>query len=253
MSTAVESRTIDTLLLEERRYPPPPEFAATANAKPEIYSRSFEEFWETEGRERVTWFEPFTKLLEWELPYAKWYIDGKLNVCFNCVDRHVAAGKGDKIAYYWEGEPEGDRREITFADLQRDVVRFANALKKLGVRKGTPVAIYMGMVPELPVAMLACARLGAPHTVVFGGFSADSLSGRMNDMECEVLITQDEGWRRGKPVPLKETADEAMSRAPVVKKCLVVRRTGGDVSMQSDRDVWYHELSADLSDDPGSC
>src|ERR687886_2471397 len=173
MSTVVESRTIDTLLLEERRYPPPPEFAAQANATQDVYSRSFEEFWETEGRERVTWFEPFSKLLEWELPYAKWYIGGKLNVCFNCVDRHVLAGKGDKIAYYWEGEPEDDRREITFADLQREVVGFANALKKLGVRKGTPVAIYMGMVPELPVAMLACTRIGAPHTVVFGGFSAD--------------------------------------------------------------------------------
>src|SRR5205807_1744992 len=236
MSTAVESATIDTLLLEERRYPPPPEFAAEANAKPDIYSRSFEEFWETEGRERVSWFEPFTKLLEWELPYAKWYLGGKLNVCFNCVDRHVAAGKGDKIAYYWEGEPEDDRREITFADLQREVTRFANGLKRLGVGKGTPVAIYMGMIPELPVAMLACTRLGAPHTVVFGGFSADSLSSRMNDMGCEVLLTQDEGWRRGKPVPLKQVADEAMAEAPVVRKSLVVRRTGGEVSMREGRD-----------------
>src|SRR5205823_5731502 len=199
---AIQEKTIETLLLEERRYPPPEEFARQANATPEIYSRSFEEFWETEGRERVTWFEPFTDLLEWKLPYAKWYLGGKLNVCFNCVDRHVAAGLGDKVAYYWEGEPEGERRVITFADLQRDVVRFANALKSLGVRKGTPVAIYMGMVPELPIAMLACARLGAPHTVVFGGFSAESLSDRLNDMECEVLVTQDEGWRAGKKVPL---------------------------------------------------
>src|SRR5438094_9331161 len=247
MSTAVESRTIDALLLEERRYPPQPEFAAEANAKPDIYSQSFEDFWETEGRERVSWFEPFSKLLDWELPYAKWYIGGKLNVCFNCVDRHVAAGHGDKIAYYWEGEPEADRREITFADLQREVVRFANALKKLGVRKGTPVAIYMGMVPELPVAMLACTRLGAPHTVVFGGFSADSLSGRMNDMKCEVLITQDEAWRRGKPVPLKATADDAMSQAPGVKRCLVVKRTGGDVAFDPSRDVWYPELAESAS------
>src|ERR687888_729018 len=228
MSTAVESQTIDTLLLEERRYPPPAEFAAEANAKQDIYSRSFEDFWETEGRERVTWFEPFTKLLEWELPYAKWYIGGKLNVCFNCVDRHVAAHEGDKIAYYWEGEPEDDRREITFADLQREVVRFANALKKLGVRKGTPVAIYMGMVPELPVAMLACTRLGAPHTVVFGGFSADSLSDRMNDMGCEVLVTQDEALRRGPTVPLKHNADMALEQAPTVKRVVVFRRTGGD-------------------------
>ena len=191
------------MLLEERRYPPSVEFAAQANAKPEIYDEDFEAFWEREGRERLTWFESFDKLYEWKPPYAKWYLGGKLNVCFNCVDRHVEAGKGDKVAYHWEGEPEGDRREISYAELQRDVVRFANALKELGVKKGTPVAIYMGMVPELPVAMLACTRIGAPHTVVFGGFSADSLSGRMVDMECEVLITQDEAWRRGAPVPLK--------------------------------------------------
>src|SRR5438270_11141887 len=241
MSTAVENHTIDTLLLEERRYPPPAEFAAEANAKPDIYSRSFEDFWEAEGRERVTWFEPFTKLLEWELPYAQWYLGGKLNVCFNCVDRHVAAGNGDQIAYHWEGEPADERRTITFADLQRDVVRFANALKELGVKKGTPVGIYMGMVPELPVAMLACARLGAPFTVVFGGFSADSLSGRLNDMECEVLVTQDEGWRRGSRVPLKKNADEALADAAGAKHCVVLRRTGGDVGFEEGRDVWWHD------------
>src|SRR5919204_6512633 len=177
MANESSGHAIDALYVEERTFPPPEDFAQQANAKPDIYERDPDEFWEKEGRERVTWFEPFDKLLEWDLPYAKWYLGGKLNVCFNCVDRHVAAGKGDKGAYYWEGEPEDERRTITFADLQRDVVRFANGLKKLGVRKGTPVAIYMGMVPELPVAMLACARLGAPHTVVFGGFSADSLSG----------------------------------------------------------------------------
>src|SRR3989440_1740700 len=253
MSTAVESRTIDTLLLEERRYPPPAEFAAEANAKADIYSRSFEEFWETEGRERFMGFEPFTKLLEWELPYARWYLGGKLNVCFNCVDRHVAAGNGDRIAYYWEGEPEDDRREITFVDLQREVVRFANALKKLGVRKGTPVAIYMGMVPELPIAMLACTRLGAPHTVVFGGFSAESLAGRMNDMECELLITQDEGWRAGKPVPLKRNADEALESSPTVQQVVVLRRIAGDVPMHESRDRWWHDLIENEPDDPESC
>src|SRR5438132_2950232 len=171
------TNTIETMLLEERRYTPDPEFARQANAQPEIYERDWEEFWEAEGRNRITWFEPFTKLYEWEPPYARWYLGGKLNVCFNCVDRHVAAGSGDQVAYYWEGEPADERRTITFTDLQRDVVRFANALKDLGVRKGTPVGIYMGMVPELPIAMLACTRLGAPHTVVFGGFSADSLAG----------------------------------------------------------------------------
>src|SRR5215472_13286725 len=181
------SNNIDTLLLEERRLPPPPEFAAQANAQPSIYEEDWQAFWEREGRDRVAWFEPFETLLEWELPYAKWYLGGKLNVTYNCVDRHVEAGRGDKVAYYWEGEPEGDRREVTFAELLRETTKLANALKALGVTKGTPVGIYMGMVPETAVAMLACARIGAPHTVVFGGFSAESLSGRLHDMGCEVL------------------------------------------------------------------
>src|SRR5438093_7197319 len=244
---------IDTMLLEERTYPPPPEFARQANAQPDIYERDWEGFWGTEGKSRVTWFEPFSKLYEWEPPYAKWYLGGKLNVCFNCVDRHVEAGNGDRVAYHWEGEPEDDRRTITFADLQREVVRFANALKNLGVRKGTPVAIYMGMVPELPVAMLACTRLGAPHTVVFGGFSADALSGRMNDMECEVLITQDEAWRGGKTVPLKRNADEALASSPTVRQVVVLRRTGGEIEMQEERDLWWHDVVAGESDDPASC
>jgi acetyl-CoA synthetase len=239
------------MLLEERRYPPPPDFAAQANARPEIYERAFDEFWESEARGRVSWFEDFTTLLEWKPPYAKWYLGGRLNVCFNCVDRHVDAGLGDRVAYHWEGEPEGETRTITYGDLQRDVVRFANALKELGVEKGTPVAIYMGMVPELPVAMLACTRLGAPHTVVFGGFSADSLSSRMVDMGCEVLITQDEAWRRGSPVPLKQTADQALADAPKVRACLVVRRTGTDVPMTEGRDTWLHDY--DVSADPATC
>jgi acetyl-CoA synthetase len=247
------TNTIDTMLLEERRYAPDPEFSRRANAQPEIYERDWQEFWETEGRERVAWLEPFTKLYEWEPPYAKWYLGGKLNVCFNCVDRHVAAGGGDKVAYFWEGEPEGERRAVTFADLQRDVVRFANALKGLGVRKGTPVGIYMGMVPELPIAMLACSRLGAPHTVVFGGFSAESVSDRLNDMECEVLVTQDEGWRAGKKVPLKKNADEAVARSPSVKSVVVYRRTGGSVAFDGSRDLWWDELVDGKDDDPASC
>lgn len=238
----VSRHAIETLLAEERRYPPSPEFAAQANAQPDLYDRSFEELWEREGRERVTWFEPFGELYEWELPYAKWYLGGKLNACFNCVDRYVEAGRGDKVAYYWEGEPEDDRREVTFADLHGEVTRLANALRGLGVGKGTAVAIYMGMVPELPVAMLACARLGAPHTVVFGGFSADSLSSRMLDMGCEVLITQDEAWRRGTTVPLKEIADEAMGDASV-RSCVVLRRTGAEVPMTEGRDVWWHDVA----------
>ena len=247
------TNTIDTMLLEERRYAPDPEFARRANAQPEIYERDFEEFWEVEGRNRVTWFEPFTDLYEWEPPYAKWYLGGKLNVCFNCVDRHVEAGNGGRVAYHWEGEPEDERRTVTFGDLQRDVVRLANGLKELGVRKGTPVGIYMGMVPETAVAMLACARLGAPHTVVFGGFSSESLSDRLTDMECEVLITQDEGWRAGKKVPLKQNADEAVANSPLVKHVVVYRRTYDDVPFEPSRDVWWDELVDGKDEDPSSC
>jgi len=250
---ASEHPAIETILLEERRYPPPDDFASQANAQPEIYNRDFEEFWETEARERVTWFEPFDKLLEWEPPYAKWYLGGKLNVCFNCVDRHVEAGNGHNVAYYWEGEPEEERRELTFSDLQREVVRFANGLKKLGVKKGTPVAIYMGMIPELPIAMLACTRLGAPHTVVFGGFSAEALSGRMNDMGCQVLITQDEGWRNGGKVALKENADAAIEQSPTIESSVIFRRTGEGPAMQEGRDVSWQELVEGESDDPASC
>jgi len=253
MSADNRSPAIETMFLEERRYPPAPEFAVQANAQPDIYDRSFEEFWEAEGKERVTWFEPFSELYEWEPPYAKWYLGGKLNVCFNCVDRHVESGRGERVAYHWEGEPEGERRTITFADLQAEVVKFANALRKIGVRKGTAVGIYMGMVPELPIAMLACARLGAPHTVVFGGFSAESLSGRLNDMGCEVLITQDEAWRKGSPVPLKRNADDALADSPQVTSCVVLRRTGNDVPMREGRDLWWHELVEGESDDPSTC
>jgi len=250
---ASDQPAIETILLEERRYPPPEDFAAQANAQPDIYERDFEEFWESEARGRVTWFEPFDRLLAWEPPYAKWYLGGKLNVCFNCVDRHVESGNGDKVAYYWEGEPQDERRELSFSDLQREVVRFANGLKKLGVKKGTPVAIYMGMIPELPIAMLACTRLGAPHTVVFGGFSAEALSGRIDDMGCEVLITQDEGWRNGGKVPLKQNADAAIEESPSIKSSVVFRRTGEGPSMQEGRDVWWHELVDGEPDDPASC
>src|SRR5581483_8934358 len=217
------------------------------------YSKSFDEFWTDEAQQRVSWFEPFEKLYEWKLPYAKFFLGGKLNICYNCVDRHVEAGAGNKVAYYWEGEPLGERRVVTFEQLQKDVVKLANGLKRLGVKKGTPVGVYMGMVPELAVAMLACARLGAPHNVVFGGFSADSLSGRLNDMECEVLITQDESWRRGKTFPLKAVANEALASAPSVKHCVVFGRTGNPVEMRAGRDVWWDELVTPASDDPASC
>ena len=209
-----------------------------------LYDAEPEAFWAEQARARVTWFDDFHTVSEWELPYAKWFLGGTLNVAYNCVDRHVEAGLGDRVAYLWEGEPEDDRRTITYADLQRRVVAMANALKELGVGKGTKVAIYLGMVPSVAIAMLACTRLGAPHTVVFGGFSADSLSDRVNDMGCEVLVTQDEAWRRGSTVPLKRTADEAMAAAPKVRACLVVRRTGNEVPMQEGRDHWYHDSTS---------
>jgi acetyl-CoA synthetase len=253
MSMSNSAGAIDTLFLEQRRYPPDPGFSRGANAQPEIYSQTLEQFWEAEARQRVSWFQPWDRLLEWDLPYAKWYVGAKLNACYNCVDRHVESGAGGKIAYFWEGEPVGDRRILTFAQLQAEVVRFANALMGLGVRKGTPVGIYMGMDPELPIAMLACARLGAPHTVVFGGFSAESLAGRLNDFEAEVLITQDEGWRRGARVPLKKNCDDALQQAATVRTCIVLQRIGGSISMQQGRDVWWHDIVADVSGNAASC
>jgi acetyl-CoA synthetase len=255
MTTDATAQNIDTLFLEQRRYPPPPDFAAEANAHAEIYERgkNLEGFWAGEARRRISWYRPFDTTLEWQPPYAKWFLGGKLNVSYNCVDRHVEQGRGEHVAYHWEGEPENDRRSITFAELQGEVVRFANVLKSLGIRKGAPVGIYMGMIPELPVAMLACARIGAPFTVVFGGFSAEAVSDRLNDMQCELLITQDEGWRRGSRVPLKANCDAAMDQAPTVKRCLVVRRTGGDITMQTGRDIWLHDVAHDASSEPGSC
>jgi acetyl-CoA synthetase len=245
-----ERSAIDTLFDEERRFPPPPAFATSANAQPGIYDEGFEELWTRCANERVSWFTPFETVVEWELPFARWFTGGTLNVAYNCVDRHVEAGLADRVAYHWEGEP-GDVRTLTYGDLQREVVRFANALRELGVGRGTHVAIYMGMIPELAIAMLACTRIGAPHTVVFGGFSADALSDRMIDFGAEVLVTQDEAWRRGGRVPLKTTADEAMGVSPTVRQCLVVRRTGADVPMTPGRDRWLHEL--EVSDDPASC
>ena len=211
------SRDIDTALAEDRRFPPDEVFAAAANADASIYERDFDEFWTSEARARISWFSDFHTLYEWQLPYAKWYLGGSLNVCYNCVDRHVAAGNGGRVAYYWEGEPSGERRVLTFADLQREVVRFAAGLKQLGVRKGTPVGIYMGMVPELAIAMLACARLGAPFTVVFGGFSAEALAGgsRTWNAKCSSPRMRAGGVAapyRSRPMPMKRSAGRRRSR-----------------------------------------
>jgi acetyl-CoA synthetase len=244
-----DAAPIENLLREDRTFPPPAGFAAQATASdPGIYERTatdegFEAFW-TDESHRLDWMEPWTKLLDWsDAPFAKWFVGGKLNVSVNCLDRHVANGLGTKVAYFWEGEP-GDQRTITYSELLHETCRMANALRELGVRKGDRVAIYMPMIPELPVAMLACARIGAPHSVVFGGFSADALAGRIDDAQCTVVITADGGYRKGATVALKDNADDAMGRSPSVQHCIVVRRTGQDVAWTEGRDHWYHDLVA---------
>src|SRR6478609_3753224 len=209
-------------MAESRLFPPDPAFAAQANATADLYAEAdadFEAFWAKRARETVDWSTPFETTLEWNLPFAKWFTGGELNVAYNCVDRHVERGLGDKVAYHWIGEP-GDTRTLTFADLQREVSKAANALKELGVETGDRVAIYMPMIPELPIAMLACARIGAPHTVVFGGFSAEALSGRINDCGAKALITADGGYRRGKPADLKAAADYASNETATTEKVL---------------------------------
>ncbi|MDQ3146180.1 MAG: acetate--CoA ligase, partial [Actinomycetota bacterium] len=232
---------IETLFEEDRRYPPPPEFAAQANAQPDIYDVPFEEFWEREGRERVTWFEPFTSLLEWELPYARWYGGGTLNVAYNCLDRHVEAGDGDRVAFHWRGE-EGEERELTYSDLLADTKRLANALADQGVEQGDVVGIYLPMIPEVVVAMLACARIGAPHNVVFGGFSPGSVCERMQFSEAKALITTNHARRKGKAAEVKSAVDELMDDMPTIETVIVVRNVDEDAPMQQGRDHWWHEL-----------
>jgi acetyl-CoA synthetase len=240
-----DRKTIENLLEELRTYEPSEEFRRGAVVSdPSIYEeaeRDFEGFWAKQAEEHVTWFRNWDTVLEWSPPFAKWFVGGKLNVAYNCLDRHVEAGFGDKVAYHWEGEP-GDRKTITYKWLLDETCRVANALKSVGVRTGDRVAIYMPMVPELPAVMLACARIGAPHTVVFAGFSADSLSGRINDAEAKVLVTADGGWRRGQVVPLKDNVDEALQSTPSIETCIVLRRTEQDVPLTDGRDVWYHDL-----------
>ncbi|MGW5262070.1 acetate--CoA ligase [Microbispora sp. NPDC004025] len=235
--------TLSNLLSETRRFEPPADLASAANVTADAYEEAARDrlaFWER-AAERLTWAERWDTTLEWEPPFAKWFIGGKLNVAYNCVDRHVEAGRGDKVAYYWEGEPEGDSRTITYADLQKEVAKAANALQELGVRKGDRVAVYMPMIPELPITLLACARIGAIHSVVFGGFSASALKSRIHDADAKVVVTADGGFRRGAPSALKPTVDEAVAESPGVEHVLVVRRTGQDVAW-SERDVWWHDL-----------
>ena len=237
---------IDALLQEERSFPPPADFAANANmADPDIYAKAAadpEGFWAGLAEE-LDWFQKWDTVLDWSgAPFAKWFIGGKLNVSYNCIDRHVQNGRRNKAAIVWEGEP-GDWKVYTYGDLLREVCQFANGLKSLGIRKGDRVTIYLPMTPELPIAMLACARIGAPHSVVFGGFSAESLRDRINDSESKLLITADGGYRRGGIVPLKQNADDSLDGAPTVENVVVLRRTGtADDKMVDGRDIWWHDL-----------
>jgi acetyl-CoA synthetase len=242
----VSNEALSNLLHENRRFDPPEEFAAKANVTAAAYDEAKRDrlaFWETQAK-RLHWDEPWTEVLDWSnAPFAKWFVGGKLNVAYNCVDRHVEAGNGDRVAFHWEGEP-GDTRTITYAQLKDEVCQAANALTELGVRSGDRVAIYMPMILETAIAMLACARLGAPHTVVFGGFSAESLRSRIEDCDASLVITADGGYRRGAPSALKPAVDDAVAGYPGVKKVLVVRRTGQDIAWDDSRDVWWHELVA---------
>jgi acetyl-CoA synthetase len=236
--------TLEALLQEGRTFPPPGEFRKNAlDTDASVYDdaeRDWQGFWAKQALE-LDWAKEWDTILDWDLPFAKWFVGGKLNVAYNCLDRHVDAGHGDQVAFFWEGEP-GDTRSVSYRDLLDETCRVANALRSFGVEKGDRVAIYMGMVPETVAAMLACARIGAPHSVVFGGFSAQSLVDRINDAEAKVLVTADGAWRRGAVVGLKAIADEALAETPSVERVLVLRRTENDVQMRDGRDVWWHDV-----------
>ncbi|MFN2557557.1 MAG: acetate--CoA ligase [Nitriliruptorales bacterium] len=243
---------IEDLLKEDRTFPPPDEFQDEALVSDDrLYRRAEEDpegFWAEQARELVTWFEDFDTVVEWDRPYAQWFVGGKLNVAYNCLDRHVEAGHGDRVAYYFEGEP-GDTRGVTYAQLLEESSKFANVLKSFGIEKGDRVAIQLPMIPELPIALLACARIGAPHSVVFAGFSADALRHRIQDAEAKLLVTADGGWRRGEVVGLKEKADRVLEECPSIENVVAVRRTEQEVEMHEGRDHWYHERMADASSD----
>ncbi|MEV0381807.1 acetate--CoA ligase [Nonomuraea sp. NPDC050643] len=244
-----ETQALSNLLQENRRFAPPAALASAANVTAAAYAEAAADrlaFWE-HAAERLSWSKRWDTTLEWNAPFAKWFVGGELNVAYNCVDRHVEEGRGDKVAYHWEGEPEGDTRTLTYNDLKSEVSKAANALQELGVRKGDRVAIYMPMIPELPISLLACARIGAIHSVVFGGFSASALKSRIDDADAKLVITADGGYRRGKPSALKPTVDEAVAECPQVEHVLVVRRTGQEVET-SAKDVWWHDVVERQSD-----
>jgi acetyl-CoA synthetase len=255
MSAQKPSTDIESSLKEERLFIPAAEFSSRAHIKSiEEYERLYKEadadpeaFWARIGRE-LEWFEPWTKVLEWDAPWAKWFVGGKLNLAYNCLDRHLNSWRKNKAAIIWESEP-GEIRTLTYQQLHSEVCKFANVLKSCGVKKGDRVAIYMGMAPELAIALLACARIGAPHTVVFGGFSSQALVDRINDSEAVCVITQDGSYRRGTEIKLKPAVDEALDQCPSVKSVLVYRRTGTEQRMRAGRDHWWHELMAAASDE----
>jgi acetyl-CoA synthetase len=245
------SETLSNLLHESRQFAPPPEFAQSANVKADIYAEANADrlaFWATQAK-RLDWAQEWDQVLDWSRPpFARWFVGGKINIAYNCLDRHVAAGRGSKVAIHWEGEP-GDSRTVTYADLHRSVCQAANALTALGITAGDRVAIYLPMIPEAAVAMLACARVGATHSVVFGGFSADALAGRIQDASAKVVITADGGYRRGEPAGLKPIVDEAVAQCPTIEHVLVVRRTGQDIGWTEGRDLWWHEAVDTASSD----
>lgn len=255
--TQSSSGHLDHILNEERLFPPPAEFTERAvinslEQYQDLYRRSTEDpdaFWDAEAREHLHWFEPFHTVKQWEAPHAQWFIGGKTNASYNCLDRNIAAGLGDRVALIWEGEP-GDQRQLTYAELHREVCRAAGALTQLGIGQGDVVSIYMPMTPELVIAMLACARIGAIHSVIFAGFSAEAIADRNQDASAKLVITANGLYRRGKILPLKETVDQALEKSPTVQHCLVLRRIDDlDVPMTEGRDVWWHEIMATQSDD----
>ena len=247
---SVGNRDIDSTLREHRVFPPPPEFRAKAHIKSlaeyeALYKQSIDDpetFW-AEAAKELHWFKPWDKVLEWNLPWAKWFVGGKTNLCYNCVDRHATGVRANKTAIIWEGEP-GEVRRLTYAELHVEVQKFANALKALGIKKGDRIAVYMGMTPELAIALLACARIGAVHSVIFGGFAATAIADRVNDSGCVAIITQDTSYRRGGEIQLKRTVDDAMPACPTVQNVIVYKRTGSPVTMVTGRDRWWHDLVA---------